>query len=504
MQVSCQYQVASTMQAKAKASGRIRRVKCDEAKPSCRRCTSTGRKCDGYAPLVACTTTAPTISTPTLQISLTIDLHCQPLEKRTFQFFRQRTAPCVSGYFTDSVWEQLILQISHTEPVVRNAVTAVGALHEERMLRRTARGRGIDVGTDLPLRYYCKALNGLQTLLKSDGLQMNVVLVTSLLLVHFEALREAYVDTLIHLDNAVRLLNAPARYTQSVEPGLVDAFHRIDLQGCMFLGSRVPGFIDTTCDNPLPEAFTNLTHARKVVGDCVSHFLHFMKTVANPINSDEAYNVGVPLEVLAKSMHFAEVFDELDRLLLKLLREHTFKPNTQAHKGLSMLRTRVKINHIEASTLMYFEQTMLDAYLADFEQILATCNQVIASDSASQEDCHLHSVTLDESLLFTLQYLAVNCRDSRLRHSALQALKDLPGKEGLWHVEAMIRQAEEIITYEEAQCGMDWPRCVDVPEWRRVKVAVREGQTDWGNVSILAHPCVMSNGPDGWFVRGDS
>jgi len=27
---------------------RIRRVKCDEAKPSCQRCTSTGRKCDGY------------------------------------------------------------------------------------------------------------------------------------------------------------------------------------------------------------------------------------------------------------------------------------------------------------------------------------------------------------------------------------------------------------------------------------------------------------------------
>lgn len=27
---------------------KIRRVKCDETKPNCKRCTSTGRKCDGY------------------------------------------------------------------------------------------------------------------------------------------------------------------------------------------------------------------------------------------------------------------------------------------------------------------------------------------------------------------------------------------------------------------------------------------------------------------------
>lgn len=30
-------------------SVRVRRIKCDELKPHCRRCTSTGRKCDGYA-----------------------------------------------------------------------------------------------------------------------------------------------------------------------------------------------------------------------------------------------------------------------------------------------------------------------------------------------------------------------------------------------------------------------------------------------------------------------
>src|SRR5271170_3044775 len=32
---------------------RIRQIKCDERKPRCERCTSTGRNCDGYDPLRA-------------------------------------------------------------------------------------------------------------------------------------------------------------------------------------------------------------------------------------------------------------------------------------------------------------------------------------------------------------------------------------------------------------------------------------------------------------------
>jgi hypothetical protein len=31
----------------------IRRIKCDERKPQCERCASTGRNCDGYDPLRA-------------------------------------------------------------------------------------------------------------------------------------------------------------------------------------------------------------------------------------------------------------------------------------------------------------------------------------------------------------------------------------------------------------------------------------------------------------------
>jgi hypothetical protein len=80
---------------------RIRRVKCDETKPECERCTSTGRKCDGY------------LTQPHKKTDLVSKPHLDELvvcrsinweqgdfaERRAIDFFRCRTAPSVSIYF---------------------------------------------------------------------------------------------------------------------------------------------------------------------------------------------------------------------------------------------------------------------------------------------------------------------------------------------------------------------------------------------------------------------
>merc|ERR1712078_95378 len=90
------------------------------------------------------------------------------LEKRTFDFFRARTAPCISGYFPDPVWDRYVLQTSQHEPTIRYAVNALGALHEERLLRRTVNetcGDAPAISNGFPVLQYSKALHGLQSLL---------------------------------------------------------------------------------------------------------------------------------------------------------------------------------------------------------------------------------------------------------------------------------------------------------------------------------------------------
>jgi hypothetical protein len=115
----------------------VRRVKCDEARPSCQRCVSTGRKCDWYTEQIRKPSSIVSSISDTSNAQL-INLARSPStaingtekEARSFHFFCQKTAPQLTGFFGDDLWEYLILRASHHEPAIRHAVIALGSLHE--------------------------------------------------------------------------------------------------------------------------------------------------------------------------------------------------------------------------------------------------------------------------------------------------------------------------------------------------------------------------------------
>ncbi|KAI5369289.1 Putative zn(2)-C6 fungal-type DNA-binding domain-containing protein [Septoria linicola] len=111
---------------------KIRRVKCDEQKPECQRCISTGRKCDGYAPLHKEPTVHSIGSTPTLQAAPTLFLASQE-ELRALQYFHLNTAPQLASYFDAEFWTRLVFQAAHEEDCVRHAMIALGWLSERRI-----------------------------------------------------------------------------------------------------------------------------------------------------------------------------------------------------------------------------------------------------------------------------------------------------------------------------------------------------------------------------------
>ncbi|GAO17271.1 hypothetical protein UVI_02061170 [Ustilaginoidea virens] len=54
----------------------------------------------------------------------------QQAEGLYFELFRVQAAPEISGYFYSSFWAQRVLQESHSEPAIRHAVVALGALYK--------------------------------------------------------------------------------------------------------------------------------------------------------------------------------------------------------------------------------------------------------------------------------------------------------------------------------------------------------------------------------------
>jgi hypothetical protein len=115
-------------------------VKCDEGKPSCTRCTSTGRKCDGYTTPVQ----SPQSSQSPESNEIVRSPERSPLssalsglrlesseEREAFHFFQYRGASELSGFFDSRFWQFDIPQASHYNPGIRHAVVALASMYRK-------------------------------------------------------------------------------------------------------------------------------------------------------------------------------------------------------------------------------------------------------------------------------------------------------------------------------------------------------------------------------------
>jgi hypothetical protein len=176
-------------------------VKCDEAKPSCYLCISTGRKCDGYG--------SNTEASPDLLIAFSGALSRSPSngflgnenERRSFYFFQQKTAPELSGFFGSDFWKGLLLQAALHEPSIRHAILALGSLHAKseqdgRLLTQSHTNGWTD---DFALNNYSQAINVLVDPLLQEGHRaVDVCLICSILFACLEV-SHSYIQALFLL-----------------------------------------------------------------------------------------------------------------------------------------------------------------------------------------------------------------------------------------------------------------------------------------------------------------
>jgi hypothetical protein len=188
-------------------------VKCDEAKPGCRRCQKFGRACDGYPEPSSGRPPAPPkrrLGVVPIQPRLppgslhgpAISIHSTEQECRYFQVFVAVAARELPGYLTTDFWSRVVCQESHTITAIRYAAIAVGALNRS---LENAPGPYLKVNIiqsvdrkhhEYAVLYYLKAVQTLnQYLSTSKSPQMRVALISCLLFVCFETFQGSFVST---------------------------------------------------------------------------------------------------------------------------------------------------------------------------------------------------------------------------------------------------------------------------------------------------------------------
>lgn len=252
-------------------------MKCDETKPACQKCTSTGRKCDGYSKEIVITLPNDTQAKAVIQ---RIHAHVpgSSEEKRGLQYFVTHTAVELSGFYSSSFWEHLILQASAAEPSLRHVVIAIGALHEEFACGRLSYEPQFESkGQIFAYNQYTKAIGHLRRSLATGKQAPLTALMSCILFVCFDSIRGAFESALVHLQSGLKILRDVKAHSKEeehiIQNSITPLFVRLCVQAILYIDTRSTparrafvtelsniGLIDQ--ETSIPECFENLEEAR--------------------------------------------------------------------------------------------------------------------------------------------------------------------------------------------------------------------------------------------------
>jgi hypothetical protein len=202
---------------------RMRHRKCDERLPSCSPCMSTGRKCDFQSLVSQAPIKDESSHSTDLKISQLSIVSLNASDSSHFDYFIKICTKEFSLYFESPVWESIILQAACTEPCIRHAALAIGA-----MSRNNYHSQSSELAFEYSMKEYNLALRVLNDALDESARSWELAILGSIVFIAFEVLWGVDSKVRMHLDGALAMLgNLPdigldeGKYQDDDSSGLV-------------------------------------------------------------------------------------------------------------------------------------------------------------------------------------------------------------------------------------------------------------------------------------------
>lgn len=456
---------------------RIRKVKCDEARPACHRCTSTGRICDGYGvwgggsrPFQPHHLTTSLTRVPSPAYILEMGEEGVPY----FEWFKCRTAIKLPASFRSGFWDQLVFQVVQSEPAVLYAVLALSCLHMDGHFdtcgyRKTiCRARQ---GDRLVLQYYVKAIEHLQPHFNAQGdRSFRVTLMTCLIFACVDLLRSHFDTARSHVGNAIQLLRQAGLVVEHEDGNLhsktdinqtdtwiIETCGRLQFQLELFTYSPQHSRSCLLFPTTLEQAFMSVNgawlhlecifkqifqHGRDMYGSIQCRTTSFqqlslLSEKEQSIQSEllrwqtklEAFRETLPHPLTAtaqKCFHLLQVYHTLATVMAKDYQkppdQHTY--DACAGKFALLLHQIVKLQEMCGSAML--RQQVRDRHLLNMSRTV-----------------------IDLGSVAPLYYVAVNCRVPRIRSQALDVLESSTHREGFWDSGVSATVGRKLIEIEE-------------------------------------------------------
>ncbi|KAJ6131203.1 C6 zinc finger domain protein [Penicillium sp. IBT 18751x] len=390
-----------------KDSPRARKVKCDETVPHCLRCTSTGRRCDGYRE-------PPPVSRSweellSLQPRPSLIPEADAGELHSLEYFRDNVGHLISGSLEGSLWTRIVARVLFHEPAVRHAVVAVSNIYEHfAQIRWLSLGRGPET---LIIRHYNKAIK--HVLAPASG-HPDTVLLVCLLFVCIEFLRGDAEAAITHVRHGINLVNS-----SNPSPELIIMFRHLGTFP-FFFGNTIIDFpiVNHVAPKAVGSPFKSLGHARGSLEWLMSRTVALIRAAGAYRLSGDA-TVQIPAAfVMEQQFLNAELADWREGLLS--LEPKYYGANESMRVILEM---RWLICKIWVNTCLARDEIIYDNHHSEFRCLVELGKRAVSSRGACKTKIARFMFEMAHSPL--LHFVVIKCRYLGLRLEALSLVKEL-------------------------------------------------------------------------------
>jgi Fungal specific transcription factor domain len=245
-------------------------------------------------------------------------------EGRAFSFFLQQAAPVLSGALDSDFWAQLVPQLSHSEPIIWNAVHAVSSLYEHPHVSPYP----IELVVVLPavgshhqqaLTWYNKAISNFKIYIQQKPHGSSLALLSCILFICIEFQQDNMANALALLAQGFKLLSSTPTAIHTVQNHrtirdiVASFFARHTVIASTFGTSGWFIRVDKRMLQPYL-AFSTLRDARSALYMWMEHGHAFVRMAGMRIKDHDTIEDLIPLRdnLLSKLMEWHSIFSQLD------------------------------------------------------------------------------------------------------------------------------------------------------------------------------------------------
>ncbi|KIM97364.1 hypothetical protein OIDMADRAFT_204080 [Oidiodendron maius Zn] len=441
---------------------KIRRVKCDETRPSCHRCVSTGRTCDGYGIWAG----GKASHTPALIGPKSCNIPRQPAtffalalsseERSRFEFFRCRSSKKVQGIFSSYFWETLVFQVSTIEPAVLHAILALSSVQVAAVTDNCSHPSSItlsipDKQEEFTLRHYIKAIGHLHPHLSAKHTSsIRVALIACVVFVCLDFFRGHNKSAQAHLLSGLKLLTDIQNCSDTVDDWIAEAFYRLHVQVGLFNhGYEFPQIALRPLESePQPPIFHSMRQARNYLDQLMDKVIHLTQLGLQNADSIPSQLVDCQKSLRAEFASWRVTFKASKSNLLA-------DGPVRGEYAYRLLHMYYVMGSIMAHACIWPTcEWIFDLHRDDFATIIAIAvnlrkRTLSAPKRLIGDDSGISKAIGDIGWIPPLYYAAIKCRVHRIRLQAIRLLDASPHKEMIWDSDLLAAVAQKVMEIEE-------------------------------------------------------